>query len=47
LPIEIVEAPPAFPDAEYEGWSDGRRLAAAAAPELLADPESYAAWNGT
>ena len=46
VPIEIVEAPPAFPDAEYEGlvvtaddWPPLLR------PELLADPESYAAWE--
>jgi Fe-S-cluster containining protein len=46
VPIEIVEAPPAFPDADYEGlvvtaddWPPLLR------PELLADPESYAAWE--
>ena len=46
VPIEIVEAPPAFPDVEYEGlvvtaddWPPLLR------PELLADPESYAAWE--
>src|SRR5437762_11614191 len=46
VPIEIVEAPPAFPDVEYEGlvvtaddWPPLPR------PELPADPGSYAAWE--
>ena len=46
VPIEIVEAPPAFPEADYDGlvvtaddWPPLLR------PDLLADPESYAAWE--
>jgi len=44
--IEIVEAPPAFPEADYEGlviakddWPPLLR------PELLSDVEGYAAWE--
>lgn len=46
VPIEIVEGPPAFPDADYEGlavtsddWPPLLR------PECLADVESYTAWE--
>jgi Fe-S-cluster containining protein len=46
VPIEIVEAPPAFPEADYEGlvitaddWPPLLR------PDLLADPGSYAQWE--
>jgi Fe-S-cluster containining protein len=44
--IEIVEDPPAFPDADYEGlvvtsddWPPLLR------PDCLADPQSYSAWE--
>jgi hypothetical protein len=46
VPIEIVESPPAFPDAAYEGlvvtdedWPPLLR------PGVLADADSYAAWE--
>jgi len=46
VPIEIVEAPPAFPDTDYEGlvitaddWPPLLR------PDILADAESYGAWE--
>ena len=46
VPIEIVEHPPAFPDAEYEGllvtsgdWPPLLR------PDCLADAQSYTAWE--
>lgn len=46
VPIEIVEAPRAFPDAEYDGlvitaedWPPLLR------PDLLADSDSYSAWE--
>jgi len=46
VPVEIVESPPAFPDAEYEGlvitdedWPPLLR------PEVLADADSYGAWE--
>jgi Fe-S-cluster containining protein len=46
VPIEIVREPPAFPEAAYEGlviteedWPPLLR------PEVLADPDSYTAWE--
>lgn len=44
--VEIVESPPAFPEADYEGlvitdddWPPLLR------PDVLADPDSYSAWE--
>jgi Fe-S-cluster containining protein len=46
MPVEIVESPPAFPDADYEGlvvthedWPPLLR------PDVLADVASYSAWE--
>ena len=46
VPIEIVEAPPAFPDADYEGLViTGDDWPPLLRPDLLADLTSYAAWE--
>ena len=46
LPVAIVEAPPAFPDAEYEGLVVGPDAwPPLLHPRMLMDLEGYAAWE--
>src|SRR5438552_2841357 len=46
VPIEIIESPAAFPEADYEGLViTGNDWPPLLRPELLADLESYTAWE--
>jgi len=46
VPVEIVESPPAFPPADYEGLSvDPDAWPPLLHPRMLMDPEGYDAWE--
>src|SRR4051812_31291768 len=46
VPIEIVRAPAAFPEAAYEGLViEGEDWPPLLRPDVLADPDSYTAWE--